>query len=139
MKPEKENVSLTPMEQSLKADRADKNFLEAAISTASHHFLTKKLRWFQLEDAQQVHLTQSTENFQFLFQGDQQSLKRSFDKHTRKIFTNDLNWRYTRFDEPFGYLEGFLEWKVSYSDANHVSVLMPNCYSLRWEIYLENE
>ena len=42
MKPEKENVSLTPMEQSLKGDKEDKNFVEAATSAASHHFFDEE-------------------------------------------------------------------------------------------------
>ena len=37
MKPEKENVSLTPMEHPLKGDK-EENFLEAAISTTFHDF-----------------------------------------------------------------------------------------------------
>ena len=41
IKPEKENVSMTPMQQPLKGDREDENFLEAAISTASDHFWWK--------------------------------------------------------------------------------------------------
>ena len=38
MKSEKGNVSLTPMEQPLKGDTEEENFLEAAISTAFHDF-----------------------------------------------------------------------------------------------------
>ena len=45
MKPEKETVSLTPMEQSLRGDKEEENFLEAAISSASHQFLTKVIRF----------------------------------------------------------------------------------------------
>ena len=44
MKPEKKNVLLTPMEQPLRADTEDENFLEAAVSTAFRHFLMKKIR-----------------------------------------------------------------------------------------------
>ena len=42
MKPEKENVSLTPVEQALKGDKEDKNVIEAALSAASHHFLDEE-------------------------------------------------------------------------------------------------
>ena len=38
------NVSLTPMQQPLKGDTEDENFLEAAVSTAFHHFLMKKIK-----------------------------------------------------------------------------------------------
>ena len=35
---------LTPMEQPLRGDTEDENFLEAAVSTAFHHFLMKKIK-----------------------------------------------------------------------------------------------
>ena len=38
------NVLLTPMEQPLRGDTEDESFLEAAVSTAFHHFLMKKIR-----------------------------------------------------------------------------------------------
>ena len=38
------NVLLTPMEQPLRGDTEDENFLEAAVSTAFHHFLMKKIK-----------------------------------------------------------------------------------------------
>ena len=44
MKTEKVNVSLTLMEQPLKGDTENEIFLEAAVSTAFHHFLIKKIR-----------------------------------------------------------------------------------------------
>ena len=108
MIPEKGNVSLTLMEQPLKGD-TKKKFPRSSNLNSLSPFFDEENKVIRVGGRLANSHYTIDRKFPVLIPRKSPITEMLIREAPKKIFTEDLNWRYTRFDELFGYLEGFLQ------------------------------